>query len=208
MNMRHILLILFSMILLSKSIDGRDVLLEFKPSYFLPQEKVMRDIYSGGVFYNVETTVQARNNIYAWGSLGYFGKSGRSIGGDDYTKIKIVPIGIGLKYFYTIPYCYCTKTGEICPENLHVYIGAGVTANYLNLKNEYPYVIERHSDWGPGLMAKSGLIVDMTKFLFLDLFIDYSYAWFSYTETMDEKVIRHNVNIGGGYFGLGLGWRF
>lgn len=192
------ILSVFFILFASSNLFARDILVEFKPSYFIPQDSTMRDIYSHGFAYSLEGSVQAKNNIYGWTSVSYFEKSGKSQGGNDSTKVTIVPIALGIKYIYTIPN----------PGNIHVYLGGGVTASYFHVENDYPSIIEKHSSWGGGLILKSGLLVDLTKFLFFDLFVDYSYAYLTFRQCMTNDIRRHNVNIGGVSLGLGLGLRF
>lgn len=210
MKTRFSLVLVFFSLFFPSTLISRDILIEFKPSYFIPQDRTMRDIFSGGITYSAEGSFQVKDNLYGWASAGFFDKSGKSIGGGHSTYVKTIPLGIGMKYFYTIPYCYKQgeDSGPVCPKNLHVYFGAGLIATYFYIKNDYEFVITRHSKWGAGLIAKGGLIVDMTQFLFLDLFIDYSYTYLSFVENDFGRIKRHNVNIGGVYLGVGLGARF
>ena len=77
------------------------LLSEVKVSYFYSTNADFKNIYSsGGGLYRLETSLEAYKNLYPFLSVGYFETSGHSQGQQSPTKLKMVPISPGLKYFF------------------------------------------------------------------------------------------------------------
>ncbi len=138
---------------------------ESQVAYFQPTDDTFRDVYSrGGVIFGLEATrVRAWRGFYPWVSARYFGKSGRSSGLGDRTKIDIVPIGAGLNYLF------CGS------QHYDLFIGAGMLPTYLHITDESNFVIRKNNNWGLGGIVKMRLHFNITKSFFIDLFSDYSF---------------------------------
>src|SRR3990172_11764211 len=111
--------------LVAPSLFCRDVILEFKGAYFLPTSSRFRDCYKGGALYGPELTVQLCHNKhwYGFASVDYFQKKARSLSICDSTKLILVPLAIGAKYFVPIK------------DWMHLYLGLGFQPVYIKTKS-------------------------------------------------------------------------
>lgn len=181
---------------------GRDVILEFKAAYFLPTNSDFRHIYHGSALYGPELTVQLCNarNWYAFASIDYFQKKGRSCGLGDCTKVSLLPLGIGLKYF--IPTCY---------DKADFYVGLGFQPEWVRTKDSSAFVVPKLSRWAFGGIAKTGMYCHLPCNFLIDLFVDYSFAWVPKGDNCKActgSVVPLRANVSGAVFGVGLGYRF
>lgn len=176
---------------------AHDILIEGKAAYFLPENHKFRQIYHhGGGLYGVEASYEAWCHTHIWASVDSFTKKGRSLGGHSPTKISMVPIGLGVKYFLNLP-----------STPVDLYAGLGITGTYVHIHDKNPYVIPNTSKWGLGGIAKIGALVNCDR-VFFDLFVNYSYCPMDFHKNRHHAVSRNSVNFGGWAFGLGLGYRF
>lgn len=178
-------------------IKSRDVLLEFKAAYFLPTDSLVRDIYgNGGALYGPEVTFRLGQcqNWYGFASIDFLSKKGHSIGLCDPTKMYIMPIGVGLKYF--VPFNY----GDF-------YIGLGFQPAHLKTINCSPFVVQKTSKWGFGGIAKIGAFFNLPHNFFIDLFFDYSFVKVP-TSCCSGITAPSKADISGSVFGAGVGYRF
>ena len=175
---------------------SRDILLEFKTAYFLPTDSGVRKIFgNGGALYGPEVTFQLSEcnpHWYGFASIDYLNKSGHSIGLCTPTKMRIVPLAIGVKYF--IQHCY----GDF-------YVGLGFQPLHLKTINCSPFAVQT-SKWGFGAIGKIGSYFDLPCNFFVDLFFDYSIARIGCDKC--SQVVPLKVNMDGSIFGIGLGYRF
>lgn len=127
--------VLFILTALPK-MQAMEILPEFKASYFQSTDKRFRDIYHGAGLYRLELSVQAYEGFYPWISVGYFRKTGYSLGLNDKTIIQMVPMDIGLKYLF--------RQGM----RINPYLGLGLLVEYVHINNSSCCVQKRQSDWG------------------------------------------------------------
>lgn len=184
------------------SLHARNVLVEGKVAYFYPTDSDFRDIYGGGVLYNLEFTYECSlremyrwtpATIYPWISAGYFHESGKTEAEGTSTSVTIVPIAFGLKYQYC---CKC----------VHPYLGFGLLFPYLHTDDSSDFVPNVRTKWGTGVIAKSGLLFDITKCFVIDVFLDYSWSRINFGNT--EQTSGNTADISGLAVGGGLGYRF
>lgn len=168
---------------------------EIKVGYFIPTNELFRKIYGGGGIYNLELSTPVWDCVEAWAGVGYFTQTGHSIGLGDPTHITIVPITLGLKYYFPLTNFF------------DGYVGIGAQANYLHMHDQSPFVIEHISKWGIGGIAKAGVICYLENCFFLDFFVDYSFCRIPFHRT-DNIVIRNTGDISGFSVGTGLGYDF
>ncbi len=173
----------------------RDVLLEFKAAYFLPTSHLFKEIYHGSAIYGPEATVQICDQWYGFFSADFFNKKGYSIGLSTPTKVSLVNIGIGLKYF--VPFCY----GDF-------YVGLGAMPTRLHTHDESPYVIPYRTNWGCGGIAKIGAYFDVTDCFVFDLFFNYSFVKIGFSNPPAAPTVSNNARVNGCWFGAGLAYRF
>ena len=114
---------------------SNEILLEGKISYYRPTDSTTRDIMGHGALFGLETSFQAYEGLYPWLSVSILPNSGHSQGENNKTSMYFVPIGIGLKYLFTIRPTY------------RVYLGAGMLPAYLHTRDRGP--VERvRTKWG------------------------------------------------------------
>ena len=176
----------------------RDALLEFKAAAFIPTNDCVKDIYGHvGALYGPEITIQLcdESNWYGFASADFLSKNGHSIGLCTPTKMSIIPLGFGLKYF--VPFCY----GDF-------YVGLGFQPLHLKTINCSPNVPQTISKWGVGGIAKLGTYFNLPHNLFIDFFVDYSFVNVDCSTCLLGVVTPMKVSMNGAIIGLGLGYRF
>ena len=63
-------------------------------------EKAFRDIYGEGIMYGGEVNIRVWKALEVWFGASYFYKKGELTFTKEETKLKIVPIGAGIKYSF------------------------------------------------------------------------------------------------------------
>lgn len=195
----------FSLIALAACalVSARDAIFEFKGAYFLPTNCAFKSIYDhGSAIFGPELTVQLcdTTNWYAFGSVDYFQKKGKSVGLNEPTRVQLIPIAAGLKYLY-----------PICNENIDLYAGLGFEAVNVRTTNCTAEAVIKLSQWALGGIAKAGAFWYLPCNFVLDVFIDYSFAKTSGRACwcpagVGVKPVKANVS--GALFGIGIGYRF
>jgi hypothetical protein len=182
---------------------GRDVFLEFRGAYFHPTGSRFKKIYGGGgALYGPELTVQLFEdccNWYGFISVDWFQKKGHSIGLHTPTKIHLLPLAFGIKYF--LPPCY---------ECVDFYVGLGFQPVRVHISNCSSFVTREENKWVCGGIAKVGSYVYLPDNFFLDFFIAYSFARASshIGQVAAGPVVPLSSSISGAIFGGGIGYRF
>jgi len=182
--MKKTIIVLITAIFLSGLANASEFIFEIKGHYFNPSEKAFKDIYGGGLMYGGEATIAIWRNIELWFGGSYFSKKGELTFTKEETKIKIVPIGAGVKYLFPVL------------EIIDGYGGMGI--NYYSYKEENP--IGEVSKDGIGILVKTGALVKVIKGLIIDVYINYSYC--------KMKPADFDINIGGIEAGMGIGYEF
>jgi hypothetical protein len=173
------------------------VLLEFKAAAFIPTHKLVRSLYGNvSALGGPEVTFQFSedSNWYGFASLDVLRKKGKSIGLCDPTRMRAIPVAVGIKYF--VP-CYSAD----------FYIGAGVQAMHLKTINNSPFVVHKTAKWGGGALVKIGSYIYLPCNFFIDLFFDYSISRIG----CDKRItcaIPLRAKLDGAIFGLGVGYSF
>lgn len=178
----------------------RDILVEFKGAAFFPTNSCVRNIYGdAAALYGPEVTFQLcqNKNWYGFASADFLSKTGHSIGLCDLTKMYIVPLALGVKYF--VPFCYRGCSGDF-------YVGLGFQPVHLKTVNCSQFV-RNTSKWGFGGVGKIGAYFDLPCNFFADLFFDYSFVKVACDKCSDGATPL-KANISGAVLGLGLGYRF
>ncbi len=194
------LLVMLSMI--PAQIMSRDVILEFKGAYFHGTGDRFKHIYKGSALFGPELTVQLSDcyNLYGFFSVDYLSKKGHSIGLNTPTRVTLLPIGVGLKYFMS--FCNWERTD--------FYVGLGFQPVRVHTHDESAFVIPKLTKWALGGIAKVGAYIDISSCFVLDVFIAYSFAHVRNreTEAPTGPVIPLKANVSGVIAGVGLGYRF
>lgn len=185
--------------------DG--VILEFRPSYFYPISSDFREIFQdGGVNYQLTGTCPVYwgqnawvRGIDVWAGVDYFSKDGRSVGLGDKTSVQIVPITLGLKYFFP-------SLGKTAPVNF--YAASGMKYYFVHTHNHSDYVKKTVNENGMGGVVEAGFITTIVDHLVLDLFASYSFKSFGAPSISNSEVEATGMNISGVNVGAGIGYKF
>jgi hypothetical protein len=173
--------ILLFLLLLSGSAIAADVTFKLKGSYFHPYDTAFKDIYGGGVMYGVEASTEISQHLEMWIDGGYFSKKGELSLTKEETKLRIIPVGGGLRYSLSLG-------------SIHAYAGIGINYWIYNETNRIGDV-----NWG-----KLGGIINMGSFIkirgnwIMDFFVSYSYC--------EMQPADFKINIGGIEAGIRLGY--
>lgn len=184
------------------SLGARDVILEFKGAYFLPTDCTFKSIYHhGSALFGPELTVQLceERPWYAFVSVDYFQKKGKSVGLCTPTKVELIPFAFGLKYFF-----------PVCCDEVNFYLGLGFQAIDVRTKNCSTSVVQSLSQWGFGGIAKGGVYWFLPRNFVLDFFVDYSFVKTHPSNCWcpNPGVAITRANVSGAIFGIGLGYNF
>jgi hypothetical protein len=192
---KHFLAILALFFISAGNLYSWDILAEGKAGYFYPSDNRFRKIYDGNGIYGGEISASIYDKLYAWGSADYFTAHGRSIGGHNRTRVTLIPISFGLKYFYPVS----------CVD---LYLGAGFTRTLLETHDQSPFVIKHVRNWDWGGIVKWGGIINLDHGFFVDLFTNYSFQKTDFKRKDGLVIYRHTADISGWTFGAGVGYRF
>ncbi len=176
-------------------LQSREILPTLRGAYYYPTDHRFRDIYSTYGLYSIETSVQAWKALYPWASAGFLYASGSSIGENDSTRFYMIPIGIGLKYFF--------KTNRVFP-----YLGLGAIVAYAHINNDSKFVKRKQARWGVGGIAKTGFLAYATQSLFFDFFLDYTYLKMSFSHDSSKPTTNRKGDLSGLSVGGGIGYKF
>jgi len=182
-------------------------IVEFRVSYFRPVSSEFRETFhDGGAGYQLTSTLPIYCGPKAWGrginlwtALDYFSKKGHSIGLDDGTSIRIVPLTLGLKYFFP-------SVGCRVPVNF--YAGAGMKYYFVHTHNDSDLVQKNINRNGMGGIVEAGFIAPIAHHFLLDLFVSYSMKTFGATSTSIPSVEGTGMKVGGLNVGAGIGYQF
>lgn len=178
------------------SLSALEQLLEIKASYFIPTNGQFKKVYGSGGLYGAEYSIQTREDLYAWTSFSYFGKSGYSIGLHDSSHLYMLPMAAGLKYIHQF-HCF------------NMYVGMGAAGTYLNISDHSKYAHSKTVNWGFGGIAKTGIFAKFTQHFFLDLFAEYSFVWTGKPDYHSNPfVYPQRTNLSGWSFGGSIGAYF
>ncbi len=178
---------------------GRNAILEFRGAYFLSTNSAFQDIFgTGGALYGPELTVQLFDdkNWYTFASFDYFKKSGKSVGVGNSTRVKLIPLAFGLKYFVPAH-----------NENVNFYAGLGFQPVNVRTTNCVESSLTRLSQWGFGGIAKTGVYFYTRHKLVVDIFADYSFARVGGGSCCAGFKAK-KANVSGAIFGVGFGYNF
>ncbi len=183
----------------------QDISLNARVAYFHPNSDKVRKIYSEGwPEYQLELSKGFCQNWQAWAGVAWSSKKGRSLGLHDETRLRLLPISLGVKYLW----CVYPDT--------KFYLGAGVCYSMLHIKDHSPFVHEKVSKNAFGGIVQSGLYYDINCMFFVNVFFDYYFQRFDFSNRhhsgsgsgSSSFVERHNADLSGYKTGAGIGVNF
>jgi hypothetical protein len=157
--------------------------IEARSSYFSPSDAVFRDVYGYGITWGGELGFVLSGRLAGWAGGDYFVQTGKLPYTEDETKIRIVPLTAGVKYFLAL--------GRWRP-----YLGAGLAYFQYRETNSIGTV----EKGGLGIIGRGGLLVKLGTTFFLDLQGSLS--------SCRVQPLDVEANLGGLSLGLGIGFEF
>jgi hypothetical protein len=165
---------------------GAGVSLTFKGGLFWPSDSVFREVYKSGTVFGGELAVPIAGGLHLWAGVEYFGKSGLLTVSEEVTKVRIIPVYLGLR-------CHFGKSA------VRPYLGAA--AAYFLFKEENP--LGSVSESGIGFLGQAGLLIKVAGPVSFDLYANYRACTL---KTDDPDPLE--AKIGGFSGGAGLVFRF
>ena len=165
---------------------GAGVSVTFKAGQFWPSDSVFREVYNGGMVFGGELAVPITGGLHLWAGVEYFGKNGLLTLSEEVTKIRIIPLFLGLRY-------------HLGKSTVRPYLGAA--AAYFLFKEANP--IGSVSESGIGFLGQAGLLIKVAGPVSVDLFGNYRACTL---KTDEPDPIE--AKIGGFTGGAGLVFRF
>lgn len=157
--------------------------LEVKGGYFLPTEKVFKDVYGGGPLYGGEFDVRLSGGLSLWVGADYYKKKGKLTFTQEETTLTLKPISGGVRYLLGV--------GRLQP-----YVAIGVA--YVKYREES--VIGSIDEGDVGFLGQAGVRLKVAGGFFLDAQARYS--------TCKAEPADVSADLGGFHAGLGLGINF
>ena len=196
-----IAMVLCCLLLSSPMVSATGYLTEIRASYFHPNSSTFRNIYSNSeILYAVEVNIKARDKVYPWISLGYLYARGSTRPRDIASTLYIAPAAVGIKYFFI------DSSRPVRP-----YVGAGMLAAYANAKSKVPGASREENDTTVGAIAKTGILIDITPSVHLDLFADFTSLKVDFTHDADQAYASYlpaKSNFSGWNLGAGVVYQF
>jgi len=174
--------------------------LEFRFAAFYPLKKKARHIYDT-FLPALELELDAKLNCWcdAWFDIGYVWDTGRSIGLDSKTDLRLLPMSLGLKFMLPVLSC------------VDAYLGLGVSYSLLGIHDHSPYVHEHMHKNAFGALFKAGLNYKFNDCIYFDGFFEYYYQHFHFHQKINpDKVVyvQHLLDLSALKFGIGVGYAF
>jgi len=160
-----------------------DVLIKVQAGYFFPMDKDFREIYGGGIRYGLEMSRAVSKHVEVWLEGGYFSKIGELSFTKDRTRVRIVPLGGGMRYVFSVDkWSFCA--------------GAGLSYYTFRESN----LIGKVNAGKMGLIAHLGSRLAVGGKTLVDLHLGYSRC--------EMEPLELTFDVGGFEAGIGVGYRF
>ena len=181
-----ILIAVLAFAVLTGAAWGAGVSVTLKAGQLWPSDSVFREVYKSGTVFGGELAVPIAAGLHLWAGAEYFGKSGLLSLSEEVTKVRIIPVYVGLR-------CHFGKSA------VRPYLGAA--AAYFLFKEENP--LGSVSESGIGFLGQAGLLIKVAGPVSVDLFGSYRACTL---RTAEPDPVE--AKIGGFTAGAGLVIRF
>lgn len=188
------------------NVTPNNFIIEFRPNYFYPLSSHFRTFFAGGIDYQLTASCPVYwgendwiRGITVFVAGDYYSRTGHSSFPKDKTTISIVPVTLGLKYFFP-------ALGNCVPVNL--YLAAGMKYYFVHNRNKGKSIRHDINVNGMGGMVEAGAIAVLWKHLVLDLFVSGSFKSFSPPSISRPGVKGTSLNVSSINAGGGIGYKF
>ncbi|MBX7066423.1 MAG: hypothetical protein K1X28_04250 [Parachlamydiales bacterium] len=170
--------------------------LEVKGGYFIFANEKMRDVYKKG---GLDIQISARYPAYKWiqvyGSVEYAQRHGRSLNGNEYTRIYLLPVSLG------------AQAAVYLGKPVEWYFTIGPRYFFLQAHNDSSSVDRNINKNGIGGFANTGFLFVPADHLLIDLCAEYSYLKAN-IHSHKRNVFGRDIQVGGFAFSVGVGYVF
>lgn len=182
-----------------------------KISCFAPSSPVIRSTY-GNAFpdFQLEVARSILCDWEIWANLDYYTKEGHLPHKMGSTRLHVIPLSLGIKYYMLIR------------RNLFWYVGAGGSYTCAKIRNHSECLKNDLTKWAFGAVFKTGIKYYWNYNLYFEVFLDYFYqhmhlhdsdrdhrsSCFSSASSGSFVIGRDTLNVGGTKIGAGVGWTF
>ena len=170
-------------------------ILEFRVSYFRPFSKTLRKLTGEGAVYGLEATIPLYRGWNVWAAVDYYSKNGTMQGIHRSVHITMVPITLGLKYFYYFNRFYGLYAG-----------GGGKYYFVEEINRVFPMHKTTHRN-GLGGVMEIGNVFCMKDFV-IDIFSSWSFKKIDGPNQLPPNATSFSFQVGGWNIGMGLGYKF
>jgi hypothetical protein len=170
------------------------ILNEFKMGYFRFENKELRHVYDKGVL-DLQLTSSFRfwKPLYAYFAIEYINAEGRTIGGHKKTKIRIVPLSLGVQYIQPVT----------CDFKYYLTIGPRYFFFHQhNYSSGLQPIVNKN---GCGGFINTGFMYYLSNHIIIDFFGEYSYKMMHF-KSHRTLVEGNSFQVGGLTLGAGLGY--
>jgi len=170
--------------------------LEIKVGYFFFSDHKMQKIYDrGGLDVQASISYPMWRWLQIYGSVEYLEKHGRSLNAYQKTRIREVPLSLGLKPII-----------RLSPK-VEYYFTLGPRYIFVCQHNHSSFVDKKIRQSGLGGFVNTGFNFHINPHLLIDVFGEYSYKQMHF-HSSKTNVYGRNIQVGGFTFGAGLGYAF
>lgn len=189
-----------------------DIAIEARVAYYHPASNKVRRIYGKGwADYQFEISKGIYQNLRVWAGVNGFSKEGHSIGFHDHTKLQLVPINFGLKYY--VPYC----------NDFKFYVGGAACYSFLSIKDDSDYVHKHSHKNGWGGLVQVGVNYYFWECAYINFFCDGFFQEFDFHNSHRRSshgyyssghysgghfIERNKLDMKGYKLGIGIGYSF
>lgn len=177
------------------------VSVEGDASVFFPTDNVMQKVY-GTLWQNYGIMVSHLQPLWGgaqplsfFGQVNYIFSRGYSEGGDERTRIQLVPLTFGLQWIQPVT------------DGIELFVGAAPRYYFMKIENDSPYVPCTVKDKGCGFYCSFGSFIVPREHFMITLFVDYSYMKFK-APAAQTGLVSFATPVSGFSLGGGLGWNF
>ena len=171
-----------------------DLDIEARGAWLIPKSGTMRKTYGKGFpEYALELGIPLNQCLTVFSNVSYYEKEGHSPLSHR-TSVENWALTFGGKYYFK-PYCLYRP-----------YIGLGGGGAHIKFFDRSPFVKGHIDRFGLSFIAKIGTEICFSRYLYVDLFADYSGYFYSFKSRSGTG--GHRLNAGGAKAGAALGIRF
>ncbi len=169
-----------------------------RAAYFRPVSHKVKKIYGKNwAEYQVEASLSFRKNWKATIGCGFTENSGHSLGVRDKTKLRMIPLTLGVQRLFNLR------------SSLDAYVGLGASYGILHIKDYSRYVHKNTHKCAFGGVVQTGLTYHFTNHISVGGFVEYSLLRFHMSGHRSHPYVkRKSVDMSGMKVGGSINFTF